>query len=142
MAEMENLSENVRSTWNFISHIMRKEPNKDCTTASTFTPKLGHTQDNVKKDCREGKERAEWKSYSEVYIAVAGRAQWRESVEWKYESVFANGAKRIDEFEGEGLRKKNKVEKQFLLVAVFALICGCKSQIVFHFFNNKDDKTD
>lgn len=55
MAEMENLSENVRSRWNFIGHIMKKEPNKVCTTASTITPKLGHTQDNVKKDCREGK---------------------------------------------------------------------------------------
>ena len=39
MAEMENLSEDVRKRrWKFIGHIMRKEPNNDCRTALIWTP--------------------------------------------------------------------------------------------------------
>ena len=41
--------------------------------------KAGQTQDNMEKDAR--RERAGWKNWSEVHIAAADRAGWRESVE-------------------------------------------------------------
>ena len=86
MAEMENLSEGVRKRrWKFIGHIMRKEPNNDCRTALTWTPegqrKRGRPKTTRRKTAEREREKAGWKNWSEVQIAAADRAGWRDCVE-------------------------------------------------------------
>ena len=86
MAEMENLSEGVRERrWKFIGHIMRKEPNNDCRTALTWTPegrrKRGRPKTTWRKTAEREREKAGWKNWSEVQIAAADRAGWRDCVE-------------------------------------------------------------
>ena len=86
MAEMENLSEDVRRRrWKFIGHIMWKEPNNDCRTALTWTPegrrKRGRPRTTWRRTAERKREKAGWKNWSEVQIAAADRADWRSCVE-------------------------------------------------------------
>ena len=86
MAEMENLSRDVRKKrWKFIGHIMRKEPNNDCRTALTWTPegrrKLGRPKTAWRRTVQREREKAGWKNWSDVKIAAADRAGWRDSVQ-------------------------------------------------------------
>ena len=71
MAEMENLSEDVRRRrWKFIGYIMRKEPNNDCRTALTWTPKgrrkRGRPRTTWRRTAEREREKAGWKDWSEV----------------------------------------------------------------------------
>ena len=86
MAEMENLSEDVRRRrWKFIGHIMRKEPNNDCRTALTWTPegrrKWGRPRTTWRGTAERKREKAGWKNWRKVQIAAADRAGWRSCVE-------------------------------------------------------------
>ena len=86
MAEMENLSEDVRRRrWKFIGHIMRKEPNNDCRTALTWTPegrrKRGRPRTTWRRTAEREREKAGWKNWGEVRIAAADRADWQGGVE-------------------------------------------------------------
>ena len=67
MEEMENLSEGVRKRrWQFIGHIMRKEPNNDCRIALTWIPEGRRKRDRPKTTWRKTAERerkkAGWKT--------------------------------------------------------------------------------
>ena len=86
MAEMENLSEDVRRRrWKFIGHIMRKEANNDCRNALTWTPegrrKRGRPRTTWRRTVERERAKAGWKNWSEVQIAAADRANWRSCVE-------------------------------------------------------------
>ena len=86
MAEMENLSEDVRRRrWKFIGHIMRKEPNNDCRTALTWTPegrrKRGRPRTTWRTTAERERKKAGWKNWSEVQIAVADGAGWQSCAE-------------------------------------------------------------
>ena len=86
MAEMENLSEDVRRRrWKFIGHTMRKEPNNDYRTALTWTPegrrKRSRRKTTWRRTAEREREKAGWNSWTEVQIAAVDRAGWWVSVE-------------------------------------------------------------
>lgn len=71
MAEMENLSEDVRRRrGKFIGHITRKEPYNDYRTALTWTPggrrKQGRPMTTWRKTAEREREKAGRKNWSEV----------------------------------------------------------------------------
>ena len=82
MAEMQNVSEGVRKgRWKFIGLTTRKEPNNDCRTALTWTPEGRRKRGEAEREREEReREKAGWKNWSEVQIAAADRAGWREHV--------------------------------------------------------------
>ena len=61
---------------------MRKEPNNDYRTALASTPKGRRKWDRPKakwkKIAEREKEKVGWKNWSEVQIAAADRAGWRD----------------------------------------------------------------
>ncbi|PFX25743.1 Retrovirus-related Pol polyprotein from type-2 retrotransposable element R2DM [Stylophora pistillata] len=111
MAEMENLSEDVRRRrWKFIGHIMRKEPNNDCRTALTWTPKT-----TWRKTAEREGEKAGWKNWSET--------TWRKTAER----------------EGEKAGWKNWSE--FYICAMVILCLWCAFGELEHKYHDKVEKT-
>jgi len=80
MAEMENLSEDVqRRRWQFIGHIMRKEPNNDCSIALTWTPEDNKSGADPRQH-GEGRRREKEKE-------LDGRTGVRYTLQWPTELV-------------------------------------------------------
>ena len=76
MAEKENLNEDVtRRRWKFIGHIIRKGYDNDCRTAMTWGPerrcRRGIARTTWRRTAEKERERAGWRSWSEVSTAEA-----------------------------------------------------------------------
>ena len=69
----------------FIGHIMRKGYDNDCGTAMTWVPegrpKWGIPPTTCRRRTEKERERAGWRSWSELSTTAAARAGWRQSAE-------------------------------------------------------------
>ena len=82
MSGVRNLSDYVRRRrWQFIGHIMRKEPDNDCRTALTWTPegrrKRGRPKTTRRRSVEKERGRGGWRSWN---TAAADKEGWRQDI--------------------------------------------------------------
>ena len=85
-ANMERLSEEIRTRrWRFIGHILRKQPDNDCVTALTWTPKgkrkRGWPKTTWQRTVEKERSEAGWQYGREACTAAQDRNRCKAHVE-------------------------------------------------------------
>ena len=86
MAEVQKISAEVRRRrWNWIGHILRKDPHDDCAVALGWTPegrrKRGRPKTTWRRMVEAERNGAGWRTWTSARRAAADRQRWRTDVQ-------------------------------------------------------------
>ena len=85
MTGINKISEEIRRRqWNWIGHVLRREPNNDCRVALDWRPEgrraVGRPKNTWRRTVEKERKKAGWSGWNEVRVIAQDRAGWKSTV--------------------------------------------------------------